>query len=127
MTTPLYGGAGNDTISGGSGSDVLDGGAGNDTLTGDDSIGSHSGSQDTFVFQAGHGNDTIKFFKDGEDKIDLTAFADITDFDDLTITEQHNGTVIDLTAFGGGTIRFEKNNVDSIEVGDLDADGFPVL
>ena len=121
----LYGGAGDDRIYGGTGSDTIDGGAGNDQLLGDNSIGSDfSGSADTFVFQQRHGNDTIDLFKNGEDKIDLSAFTEITSFDDLTITTTDDGVVIDLTEHGGGTIRFETNSFDSIEVADLDASDF---
>ncbi len=121
----LYGGTGKDSIYGGTGSDVIDGGAGNDRMYGDDSIGSGvSGSEDTFVFQQGHGNDTIAFFKDGEDKIDLSAFTEITGVDDLTIRSTHDGTVIDLTEYGGGTIRFDQNSVEDVEIGDLDATDF---
>ena len=54
----------------------------------------------------------------------MTAFTDITSFDDLTITTQENGVVIDLSAYGGGTIRFETNSADEIEIGDLDASDF---
>ena len=121
----LYGGTGNDHIYGGTGSDVIDGGAGNDGMSGDNSIGSgFSGSEDTFVFQQGHGNDTISMFKDGEDKIDLTAFTEITSFDDLTIRTASDGVVIDLTEYGGGTIRFEPSSVEGIEIGDLDGGNF---
>ena len=85
---------------------------------------SHLGDPDTFAFAQGHGHDRIGLFKDGVDKIDLTAFTDITSFDDLTVTAQENGVVIDLSAYGGGTIRFETNHTDSIEIGDLDASDF---
>ena len=121
----LYGGTGHDQMSGGTGSDTLDGGAGNDYLLGDNSLASdEEGYADTFVFQQGHGQDRIGLFKDGVDKIDLTAFTDITSFGDLTITTQDNETVIDLSAYGGGTIRFEENAADTIEIGDLDASDF---
>jgi Ca2+-binding RTX toxin-like protein len=121
----LYGGEGNDNIWGGSGSDVIDGGKGNDNLTGDNYIGPRSGSVDTFVFQADHGNDNIEMFKVGEDKIDLTAFTDITSFDDLTITSSAQGVVIDLTQYGGGTITFKTNSTEySVESGDLSASDF---
>ena len=110
---------------GGAGSDTIDGGAGNDYLVGDNYLSSsEAGYADTFVFQQGHGHDRIGLSKDGVDKIDLTAFTDITSFDDLTITTQDNEVAIDLSAYGGGTIRFETNSVDDIEIGDLDASDF---
>nr|WP_066816077.1 calcium-binding protein [Frigidibacter mobilis] len=49
----LSGGAGNDTISGGDASDTLTGGLGNDTLKG-------QGGGDTYIWQVGHGSDTIE-------------------------------------------------------------------
>ena len=85
---------------------------------------SRPGGYDTFVFEQGHGDDTIRIFEDGVDKLDLTAFTDITSFDDLTITTQDNEVVIDLSAYGGGTILFETGSVDDIEIGDLDASDF---
>ena len=121
----LYGGAGNDRVYGGTGSDTIDGGEGNDILLGDNSLGRDiSGSEDTFVFQQGHGNDRIELFKNGEDKIDLSAFTEITSVDDLTITTTDDGVVIDLTEHGGGTILFATNSADSIDVADLDASDF---
>ncbi|GEM_PF-1684585 len=48
----LYGNAGNDTLSGNQGKDVLDGGTGSDILQGGD-------GSDTYLFRAGHGQDTI--------------------------------------------------------------------
>ena len=101
----LYGGAGDDTLDGGTGDDALDGGTGDDT----------------FVFEAGHGNDTIKDFTDGEDLIDLSAFVGITSFDDLTITQDGENTVIDLTAHGGGKITLE-----GVTASDLDGDNFTI-
>ena len=61
---------------------------------------------DTFVFQAGHGTDTILDFTDGDDTIDLSALTGITAFSDLT-------------SQGGGTIR-----LDDTAVTDLDANDF---
>ena len=76
---------------------------------------------DTFVFAAGHGNDTIKYFRfgDDEDLIDLSQITGISGFDDLTITANNGDAVIDLTAQGGSRIRLE-----SISVNDLDAEDF---
>ena len=108
----LDGGEGADTMWGGAGDDVLHGGADDDTLIGDEGA-------DTFVFAAGHGNDRIRDFTDGEDLIDLTQLSGIAGFDDLTITADGSAAVIDLTAHGGGTIRLEN-----FDVADLDAEDF---
>ena len=126
----LYGGAGDDTLSSSTGNDTLygdeandtlDGWKGNDTLyggAGDDVLDGGEGS-DTFVFAAGHGNDRIRDFADGEDLIDLAQLSGIAGFDDVTITADGNDAVIDLTAHGGGTIRLQD-----FDVADLDAEDF---
>ena len=74
----LRGGAGNDTLEGGSNFDTLEGGSGDDLLTGG-TIG------DVFIFADGFGNDIITDFQltATDERIDLSAVADITDFTDL--------------------------------------------
>ena len=112
----LYGDAGNDTLDGGAGEDIIVGGLGNDTLWGEHCTDDKDA--DTFVFGLNHGNDTIKDFDTALDKIDLTAFtasvtwqqlqaAMLAVEDDPNTPETESGTVIDLTAFGGGTITLE--------------------
>ena len=90
----LEDGAGDDALMGEEGDDTLDGGADNDVLYG-------GSGDDTFVFLAGHGTDTILDFTDGDDRIDLSAFSDIT-------------------SQGGGTIRLENTAVSDVD----DADDF---
>ena len=105
----------NDTLVGGTGDDWLAGGSGNDT----------------FVFEAGHGNDTIQDFTDRENLIDLSAFNDISGFNDLTITNDNGTAVIDLSSYGGGEIRledFDSNNLSADDfafqdVTSMDRDG----
>ena len=104
--------------------DVLQGGTSDDTMTG-------GTGADTFVFDETSGNDTITDFSTTEgDQIDLTAFtASITwqqlqaamsaIEDDPNTLETESGTVIDLTAFGGGTITLE-----GVTSTDLTADMF---
>ena len=102
-----------DTLAGGAGADTITGLAGDDTLTG-------GAGADTFVFAAGHGADTIMDFTNGEDLIDLSAFAAITGFDDLTVTQEGDDVKIDLSGeTGGGTITLQ-----SFELDDLDANDF---
>ncbi|MFT3988268.1 M10 family metallopeptidase C-terminal domain-containing protein [Aestuariivirga sp.] len=72
----FYGMGGNDTLSGGGGNDVLAGGAGGDTLTG-------GAGCDVFLFQSltdstVAASDTITDFKQGQDKIRLSAIDAIT-------------------------------------------------
>ena len=61
--------------------------------------------RDTFGFANGSGQDTILDFFDGRDVIDLSGYAGITFF--AQISEQASGsglnTVIDLGAASGGT------------------------
>ena len=117
----IYGGAGNDTLYGGEDNDYLQGDEGDDTLyggVGDDTMRGGADA-DTFVFAAGHGNDTIKDFTDGEDLIDLSQISGIAGFEDLTITADGDAAVIDLTAHGGGTIRLAD-----FDVANLDAEDF---
>ena len=96
----LYGGRGDDLLSAEAGADSLVGGAGNDTLYG-------GAGADTFVFKPGHGDDTIGDFERGADRIDLSAFAELDAFADLTLTQTDRGLVIDLSAQGGVTITLE--------------------
>ena len=118
----IRGGEGNDTLEGGLGNDTLDGGSDDDLMSGGDGDDLMWGGNgvDTFVFDAGHGNDTIRDFNaTNGDKIDLFRISGIAGFEDLTITADGTTAVIDLTAHGGGTIQLVDVNVD-----DLDAEDF---
>ena len=98
----LFGNTGNDTLNGGNGNDVLNGGPGEDELRGGD-------GSDSYVFEPGHGNDTIFDFAPGEDKINLTAF-DIDDNYEFTTTSTEEGVSIDLTDIEGGNILLAELN-----------------
>ena len=108
----LFGGIGNDTVHGGIGNDTIYGGAGDDALSG-------GADDDTFVFAPGNGDDTITDFTDGDDKIDLSAFADIASVDDLSMDQREGNTVIDLSGQDGGTII-----VSDFDIANLDASDF---
>ena len=108
----LYGLAGADRIIGGAGNDGLYGNAYN--LDEED----RTGSVDVFVFDVGHGNDSIYDFVDNEDKIDLSAF-NLSGFDALSLSSEDEGTTIDLSAHGGGTIMLYE-----LDIADLDATDF---
>ena len=108
----LYGDAGDDRLIGGGGDDRLTGGAGDDTLTGGEGA-------DAFVVKAGHGDDRITDFTDGEDAIDLSAFTGIAGFGDLTATQQGDDVQIDLSAHGGGTITLDGFSLDDLDAADF--------
>ena len=92
----MLGGAGDDTIYGGQGEDTLNGGTGDDLLTG-------GPGADTFVFAPGYGEDTIRDFISGEDRIDLRAFGFDEDYQpDLSL--RSNGILLDLTDVDGGAV-----------------------
>ncbi len=92
----MLGGTGDDTIYGGQGADILDGGTGNDLLIG-------GPDADTFVFAPKHGEDTIRDFAGGEDRIDLSAFnLDENYQPDLSL--QGDGILLDLTDVDGGAV-----------------------
>ena len=114
-----------DTIAGGGGDDTIFGGTDDDTMSG-------GAGADTFYFYEGHGDDTITDFSttDG-DSIHLTcfdasitweqlqaAFTDIVD-DPTTTGVDETATVIDLSAWGGGSI-----TLAGVSSGDLTADNF---
>ncbi len=97
-------GTGNDEVlngTGGADTFVFTQGSGDDTLWGDrcDTPGA-----DTFVFAAGHGNGTIKDFNNGIDKIDLSAFGNVSTLGDYTAMQDGADVVIDLTGSDGCTI-----------------------
>jgi hypothetical protein len=105
----LNGGSGDDVLRGGSGDDVLNGGSGDDIITGgtgDDRLTGGSGD-DKFAFSGHFGSDVITDLGGG-DRIDLTAFSNITSVNDLTITEVNGDTVIEVA--GGGTITVEGHS-----------------
>ncbi len=102
----LRGGAGADRLYGGAGRDTLVGGPGNDLLiggTGDDEIFGGAGA-DIFVIAADNGNDYLGDFLFGDDRIDLTDFAEIASVDDLRIGQQAGDLIIDLSSHGGGQL-----------------------
>ena len=105
----LRGGPGSDLLSGGPGADRLRGGPGNDSLHGGE-------GDDTFFVTRGSGDDTILDFGNGEDRINLAAFADLRSLGDLDLQQQDSGVVIDLSARGGGTVTLQ--DVDMVDLMD---------
>ncbi len=94
----LFGGNGNDTLDGGSRNDTLTGGAGNDTLVGGEDNDTLVGGvgRDIFAYTfRGSGRDVITDFRQGEDRIDLSALG-VADLATLLpfITQSLGNTVI---------------------------------
>ena len=104
----LSGGDDNDTIDGGGDDDFIWGGQGNDSMTGGDGA-------DTFHFRPGEtGTDTIVDFNTAEDAIDLSRLSKLSSFTDLSMSQDGDDVLIDLTGQGGGTIRLEGVTLSSL-------------
>ena len=108
----MFGGNGDDRIFGGKGNDTISGDAGNDTLSG-------GPDDDIFVFAPGDGNDIISEFGNGNDSIDLSAFEDIDSFNDLSVEQQEDNVVIDLSGQGGGTIVLSDFDIINLYASDF--------
>ena len=95
---------------------------GNDTLRGSTRDEEFEGRRghDTFVFGLRHGNDTIKDFADGEDRINLNELG-VSEEEVLRAASptSSGGTWIDLSSHGGGTINlrgFSHGNLDGSDL-----------
>ncbi|WP_420860726.1 calcium-binding protein [Algirhabdus cladophorae] len=109
----LYGSSGNDTLTGGEGADIYVGGSGADMMYDWEDVD----AADIFVFASGDSGtsegtrDIIKGFNSGVDKIDLTAFEDIS----FIAADLFN-------ANGGAEARFRNDILQVDENGDGVAD-----
>jgi Ca2+-binding RTX toxin-like protein len=83
----LKGDAGRDVLKGGDGSDILKGGKGNDGLIG-------GSGKDIFVFERSSGHDTVRDYRDGVDKIDVSRLSGVDSKADLYIWQDGNDAVI---------------------------------
>lgn len=114
-TIKMFGGVGDDTLYSGSGNETMFGGSGSDT----------------FVFAPDNGDDTIEFFGYGDNRIDLSAFTNLSAFSDLSITQNGQHLEIDLSDVGGGSITLEFFRRSDLDASDFifhdpsaDTDGF---
>ena len=125
----LFGGVGDDVLYGGEGGDILKGGPGADTLqsgSGDDMLEGGAGADtmdggigfDTFIFDLGHGMDTITDFRNGQDLIDISAFG-LSGLDDLALASVADSVSIDLADHGGGTILLEGFDIANLDATDF--------
>ena len=116
----LFGGRGNDTLTGGAGFDYLKGGAGDDELVAGEGMDIMYGGtgRDTFVFSPSDaGGAVIADFSNGEDRIDLTAFAGIDSMDDLDRVSYGDNVRIEVSGADYLTTiilsGFDMNNLDN--------------
>ena len=111
----LEGGSGRDTLKAGTGHDTLNGGTGNDHLSG-------NGGNDRFVFEDGHGDDTISDFEanNSGEKIDLSGISAITDLADLRANHlsQSGGDVI-IDTGSGHSITLQGVSLSDLDGGDF--------
>ena len=92
----LYGREGDDTLSGGRGSDILHGGEGDDTLFGGpqgDTLNGGVGTNDDYIFQSGHGADSIENDADGGNLF----FRAAASFGDFTIGRDASNDNVKIT------------------------------
>jgi serralysin len=103
----LHGEGGADTLGGGKGNDTIFGDAGNDKLSGGKGI-------DTFVFEAGDGNDTISDFGNSADVIDFS--GQFANFDAVldAATDSKKGATI---AYDGGSVTLTGWEVADLQEG----------
>lgn len=104
----LFGGVGRDFLAGRGGSDTLNGGLGNDRLDG-------GAEEDRFEFFAGEGDDRIRDFESGSDKIAIADF--LVPEDGLLLFE-------DLDTNNSGTL---DQPDEAVSVRDVNRDGTPDL
>ncbi len=120
----LHGGAGDDKIVGNGGKDDLFGDEGNDHLKGqgngdrldggaDDDVLIGGGGQDVYVFARDFGDDVIKRFDHGKDKIDLSQINGLT-FQQLAIERAHGDTIITIDK---GTVTEATITIDKVTGG----------
>ena len=103
-TESLIGGKGNDTLTAGGGDSTLWGGKGNDILIGNEA------AQDTFIFRAGEGSDTIYGFNSGgalDELMILDKRGKESTYNKAVFSgDPDNGTLI-LSIKGGGKVLLE--------------------
>lgn len=98
------------TITGNAGKNRIDSGGGDDTMTG-------GGGKDIFVFAHFGGADTITDFTQGKDRIEVSGFADIDNFRDLTLQQSGRDVVIELSL--GDFLVIENAKVKHFDKGDF--------
>jgi Ca2+-binding RTX toxin-like protein len=116
----FYAGDGADSVFGGAGNDALIGDAGNDTLnggTGDDFLLGLSGA-DVFVFDDAWGNDVVRDFAVGLDKLNFALHSGVNALSDLVIEQVGANTRILLVTPGADVLTLA--DVDAVDLGASD-------
>ncbi|MEL6477095.1 MAG: spondin domain-containing protein [Pseudomonadota bacterium] len=117
----LGGNAGNDTLDGGAGGDFINGGFGDDIIiggAGDDTVAGNQGD-DLFIFTAGDGNDTIRFFDQrGDDTIALNVEG-ITSFEDVLSTATGVANTVTLDFGDQGSLFLLGTRLSDLDEGDF--------
>lgn len=106
-------GGGEDVVRGNGGRDLIDGGGGADLLIG-------GGGRDTFAFRNNAGDDVVRDFKAGIDKIDLSRARAIEDFNDLLanhVKEADDDLILEVTATS--EVTFENTSISDLSEGDF--------
>ena len=104
----IFGGGGDDRIWGNQGNDVIVGGPGNDIMWG-------GGGRDTFVFGRNSGDDQVRDFTPGRDKLDMSRVA--SGFADLTLTDTDDGLLI---GHAGGSVRLRGVSESDLRLQDVE-------
>ena len=115
----LFGLAGNDLLRGDEGNDFLSGGFGNDRLRGDkgDDVLLGGGGSDRLIFNLQGGNDTVRDYTDGQDRLDFTNF-NFASVDELLDHAIQNGADVVFTLPTNVTVTLE--GVDLTDLGGRD-------
>ncbi|UEM25117.1 hypothetical protein JL100_033560 (plasmid) [Skermanella mucosa] len=104
-------------VTGGKANDVIDGGGGDDLLFG-------GAGRDSFVFEKGHGSDTIADFKPGSggDFIDLKGLK-LEDFGDVKDAMAQKGDNVEIALGGGETLTLLGVKTSALAAGNFQFDG----
>lgn len=107
----LKGGEGNDRLSAGSGGARMSGGADDDSLYGD------TCAEDIFVFDLiPFGDDLIRCFENGTDRIEIATYTGVESFDDITVAQDGRSAVL---TFAEGTVEIVNFDAARIDASDF--------
>jgi Ca2+-binding RTX toxin-like protein len=101
-------------IIGNGGDNILTGGGGNDTLTG-------GGGNDVFAFHNRAYQDTVTDFTNGHDKLNITGYDAIFDFDDIKahMTQVGDAVMITFSGVSGDHVVLQHVNISQIDSSDF--------